>query len=376
MHFTLSTFPVHASMQFTVYLCISLPTFPAHASMHFTLYLPNACLSVDSAHASMHFTVYLACACIYALHSVLALRMPLRISLSTLCVPLCISLSTSPQAFVHCTLCLPHACLYALHCLLFYAFRCLLSPCLYAFHCLLSLRMPPCIALSAFHARASMQFTVYFPCARICALHSALALCLPLCISLCTCPLHAFMHFTLSTFPVHASMHFTAQFLLRMPLRMSLCAFSMHASTHFTFYFPTLQPELRGCTSCTTFVLKSYDFELRGRTSRTTFVLRSGQFRTSTMPIPAQGRVRTARIAKNNQRFLHLDHADLRRAAREPQEWQKETRSFCTSTTPTLRGSHIRRARLVSPRRLKIILRKRASFLVQVMLVREGTQDR
>ena len=54
IHFTLSTFPVHASMQFTVY-------FPC-ASMHFTLYLP------------------------YAFHCALSL-----------CLPLCVSLSAFPM---------------------------------------------------------------------------------------------------------------------------------------------------------------------------------------------------------------------------------------------------------------------------------------
>ena len=125
--FTLSTFRSHASMHFTVYhgllsLCMhlgkSLCTCPTHASTHFTVY---------SAHASMHFTVYFPCARIYASHSALALRMPLRQSLyfplhaslrftlyltcaclyafgSTLRMPLCSSLSTSPVR-----------CIYALH---------------------------------------------------------------------------------------------------------------------------------------------------------------------------------------------------------------------------------------------------------------------
>ena len=118
---SLSAFPAHACVRFTVYLscaclyayhcplslrmhlrtscgtcpimprcvslstlrmplCISLSSFPAQASMRFTLCIS---LSTFPAHASAQFTVYFPCACIYALHSVLALRMPLRMSLST-----------------------------------------------------------------------------------------------------------------------------------------------------------------------------------------------------------------------------------------------------------------------------------------------------
>ena len=150
---------------------------------------------------------------------------------------------------------------YAFHCLLcayLYAFHCLLS--LYTLHSALALRTPLCIS---FPAHASMHFSVYFPCACPYALRSELALRMPLCISLSTLcmPLCS----SLSIFPAHASTHFT----LYLPyaclsafhsVLALLCTFSTHASTHFTVYLPTLQPELRGRTLRTTFVLKSYDF--------------------------------------------------------------------------------------------------------------------
>ena len=98
----------------------------------------------------MHFTVYFPRTGIYALHSVLAL-----------CVPLCSSLSTFPvHASMNFTLHFP-------------------STCLYAFHCLLSLCVPLCISLST-------HFTVYLPYACLYAFHCALSLRVPLCISLST----------------------------------------------------------------------------------------------------------------------------------------------------------------------------------------------
>ena len=161
-----------------------------------------------------------------------------------------------------------------------------------------------CTSLCTCPMHASMHVTVYFPCACIYALHSVLALYMPLCISL-------------STFPAHASTHFTVCF----PSRISLCTLPKHASMHFTLYLPyaylyafycalslcmplcislsafrvcsrscgnvlrvlllysnamTLQPELQGRSSRTTFVPKSCDFAAGA--SRTTFVPKKCDF--------------------------------------------------------------------------------------------------
>ena len=76
---SLSTFPAHACVRFTVYFpcaCIyALRTALAlrMPATHFTLCLPCACLF------ALPFTVYFPCACLYAL----SLRMPLCVSLST-----------------------------------------------------------------------------------------------------------------------------------------------------------------------------------------------------------------------------------------------------------------------------------------------------
>ena len=113
--------------------------------------------------ASMHFTIYFPCACLYALHCLLSLHTPLRISLSAFLV----------RTSMHLCQYLPYACLYA-------------------FDGLLSLCMHLCISLCTCPMHASLHFTVYFPCACMYAFHSVLALC----ISLCTFPTHAFMHFT------------------------------------------------------------------------------------------------------------------------------------------------------------------------------------
>ena len=131
------------------------------------------------------------------------------------------------------------ACLYAANCPIFpvcasMRFTLYLP---YACDCLLSLRMPPYILLSTFHARACMHFIVYFPCACLYSLYYLLSLCMHLCISLYACPMHVFYVFycllflhmflciTLSTFPV-------------MPLCISLCAPPTHASMYFTLYLP------------------------------------------------------------------------------------------------------------------------------------------
>ena len=92
-----------------------------------------------------------------------------------------------------------------------------ISLCSFAMHasnCLLSLCMPLCISLSTFPAHASMHFTVYFPCACLYEFHCLLPLCMHLCISLCTCPMHFAVHF-----PWHASMHFIVYF----PCAVELC---------------------------------------------------------------------------------------------------------------------------------------------------------
>ena len=271
---------------------------------------PPPTTAARSTRASM--LVYCSCACIYALHSALALRMPL-----------CMSLCTFPaHASTRFTLHLPCACLYAVHCLLcacltlstfpahasthfvlhfpyvcLYASRCLLCARLYAFDCLLSARMHLRISLSTLrmplfnftvaHASmhlpqhlpyASLKFTVYFPCGclyafhcllslRIYALASALALRMALCsLYACHCLLSLPMHLcnSLYTCPyacLYACRYASHSVLARrMPLCSSLRTFSTHASTHFAVYFPTLQPELWGRTSRTTFVLNSYDF--------------------------------------------------------------------------------------------------------------------
>ena len=97
-------------------LCISLSIFPAHASMSFTLYLLRVTLCAESlhctcpVHASVDFTVksvrvYFPCVCICALHCALSLRMLL-----------CISFCTCPmQSSMHFTVRFLYACLHACH---------------------------------------------------------------------------------------------------------------------------------------------------------------------------------------------------------------------------------------------------------------------
>ena len=62
-------------------LRISLFTFPVHASMHFTV-----CSRAKEYKIATRFTLYFPYACLYAFHSLLSL-----------CMPLCISLSTFPE---------------------------------------------------------------------------------------------------------------------------------------------------------------------------------------------------------------------------------------------------------------------------------------
>ena len=122
-----------------------------------------------------------------------------------------------------------------------------------AFHCVLSLCMPLCVSLSTFPAHASMhtfparastRFTVYFPCAS--SMHFTLYLpyaclyafyCLPslrmlLCISLSTFPVH---HLCIS---LSLPLCISRLLCLCMPLCISLSTFSGHYSTHFTVYSP------------------------------------------------------------------------------------------------------------------------------------------
>ena len=179
-----------------------------------------------------------------------------------------------------------------------YAFHCQLSPCLCAVHCLLSLcNLRASLCTCPTHA-STQRFTVYFPCACIYALASALAPHMPLCVLLSSFPAHAWMHCTVySPFACLYAFHcllslrmppcvslsilhmplYISLSTLRMPLCSSLSTFRAHASTHLPFaclyWFycavslrmpafrcPTLQPELWGRTSRTTFVLKSCDF--------------------------------------------------------------------------------------------------------------------
>ena len=109
-----------------------ITVYSVHASMHFhsvlALRVPLFTLSTFPVHASMRFTVYFPCTRLYAFHSLLSLRVPLCIPLSTF--PVHASMHTIPaHASSNFTLYLPYACLFAFHCLI--------CACLYAFHGLL-----------------------------------------------------------------------------------------------------------------------------------------------------------------------------------------------------------------------------------------------
>ena len=339
--------------------CISLSTFPVH-----DLYTS---LCTCPMHASRHFAAHVLYACLYAFHCLLSLRMPLCISLSTSpCMPLCISLSTfSVHASILLSVlaqCMPLGILlrtFSMHA---------------AFHCLRSLRMPFCISLSTFPVHAHMHFFVHFPCA--CS-HT----------SLCTCPMHASSHF--------------AAHVLHACLYAFHCLLSVFAAGAAATNDPCRgvargrqesQNNSRFCTSTTPIPAEGRVGKLKWE--KTVFALRPRQCKQG----PACGRQesqkkktqflhldhadprrgsRTARKNRKNPQFLHLDHADPRRGSRTARK-NRKIPQFCTSTTPIPeRISFFRRVRLVPPRRLKIlILRQRASFLVQVMLVQEGMQDR
>ena len=220
------THAIHCLLSLRMPLCASLCTCPAHASMHCTVY---------SAHASMQFTVYFPCSCICALRSALAARIPPRVPLSTLCLPLCISLYTFPaHASMHFNVRSPYACLYEFHSVLALRrpghasvrFTVNFSPCIIELRSVLalcsslstSLRVPLRSSLSTLPAHASTY-----------ALHSALALCVPYTFHCLLCARHYAFHSVLS---------------LRMPLRSSLCTLPMRASTHCTLYFTYACPVL------------------------------------------------------------------------------------------------------------------------------------
>ena len=214
----------------------------------------------------------------------------------------------------------------------------------YALRSALALRMPLCISLSTSPARAAVRFTVEFPCACLDASHCALSLRVPLRISLCTCPTHASMHCTvdflcaclyacnclLSELAAGAAGVFFANYFCTQKLR--LCSRSCGGARRVLLSHSkvtTLQPELRGRTSRTTFELKSCEFaggslqtvarrprkcpvrifaraigHAHGRNRK-----KARSFCTSTAPTPhAEGRARTAGVAKNHQ-FLRRTRA-------------------------------------------------------------------
>ena len=70
-----------------------------------------------------------------------------------------------------------------------------------------------------------------------------------------------------------------------------------------------------------------------GRARTAGIVKKTLGFCASTTPIPAEGRAGKFKIAKEPQ-FLHLHHADPRRGSRARSRNRKNTRSFCTLTTP------------------------------------------
>ena len=119
----------------------------------------------------------------------------LCISLSTLCMPLCISLPTFPaHASMHFTLafCRPlfisvsafpahapmHFTLLSLHMPLCISV-CFSCACIYALHSVLALRVPLCISLSTFSVHASMHLPQYLPSACLYAFHCLLSLRMP-----------------------------------------------------------------------------------------------------------------------------------------------------------------------------------------------------
>ena len=277
--------------------------------MHFTLCLPHTCL--DALHS-----VYFPRPCLYA-------------------VPCPLSLCLCLIVYVPCA-------------------------CLYACHLLLSMRMPLCVSLSTLPVHASIHFTVYLPCACVYALHSVLALrmlllrvslllcALPLCISLSTFPAHASMHFTLR-------MHFTVYFPcaclcapnLGMPLCISLSVFPAHPSTSHTVYsvhasmqcisVSTFRPCSRSCGDVLRVLLLYTKLRLCSRAAGTYFAHYFCTEEVRHAPSPQ----RVARTRQESQKrrtktqVLHIDHADPRRGSHVNRTNRKNNSSFCTSTSAT-----------------------------------------
>ena len=87
----------------------------------------------------------------------------------------------------------------------------------------------------------------------------------------------------------------------------------------------------------------------------------SKKFLRTTTPIPAEGRPRSARIAQKLQ-LLHIDHANPRKGSRVRVGNRHKSSVFAHRPRRSLRGSHFRRARLVPPRCLKILIKKACKF--------------
>ena len=303
--------------------CISLSTFPAHASMHFTLLSlrmplcsPCACLSAFNCLLSlrMRLCTSLRTACLYAFHCLLSLRV-------------CISLSTFPaHASMHFTVYFPCACIFTLYlCVPRCYFPC---ACLCAFHCLVSLRTPLFISLPRFPAHASTHLTLYLPHACRYAFHCLLSLRVPLC------------NFTVY-FPCACLYAFHCLLSLRMPLCISLCALRKHPSTHFTLYLPyaglyafhcALSPRMPLCFSLSTFRLCS-----RSCGDVLCALLLYSKVATSQ---PELQHVLRARLLYSKVAALQPDPCRQSRADREHMRRftrgkRNKTSSFCTTTTPT-----------------------------------------
>ena len=249
-----------------------------------------------------------------------------------------------------------------------------------------------------------MHFAVYSAHASIHFLSLRMHLCTSLHLPY-ACP-YAFLCLRVLRMP-HASMHFTVHspyaLCLRMPLRISLFTFPL-CSRSCGDVLRVLLYKLRLCSRSSGDVLRALLSYLKVATLQPDPCRRS---RTDREDMPrftrdhsesdlryAQSLHRavrelrrfarehiaratwharpTQRVRKNRKKlqFLHLDHADPRRGSRRQVEKHKTTLVFAHRPGRSLRGSYLRRVLLVPPRRLKIlILRKRASFLVQVMLV-------
>ena len=278
---------------YAVHCLLPLCVASMHASMNFTAY---------SVHATMHLTLYFPCACLHAFHCVPSLRMPLRISLGacpTHAFParaLCISLCTLPAHAFWVSLSTSLTCIYALHSVLALRMPLCISLSTFSAHASTRFTVYPA------------HVTVYFPSACLCAFHSVLALRMPLCVLLCmrffvcsptlqpepelrllvrvmlvragkkdryaflcVLSLHVALLVALSTFPVDASMHMLQYlpyaclyaFHGLQSLRMRLCIPLCTCSTRFTVHFPYT------CLYALHYLLSPYAVELH-RTQRLT----------------------------------------------------------------------------------------------------------